>query len=111
MRWLARAPVRALVRALVTTRPGLRLVNILHRALTPVARRRFFHLCFDESWRAALRVAETMTTNRGQIPTDVYSTLASHWDAGQIIEMNEPNEFFSNPQHERTKLFLSQILH
>ena len=32
-------------------------------------------------------------------------------DFGQIIEMNEPNEFFSNPQHERTKLFLSQILH
>jgi general L-amino acid transport system ATP-binding protein len=32
-------------------------------------------------------------------------------DAGQIIEMNEPEAFFSNPQHERTKLFLSQILH
>ncbi|WP_407051206.1 amino acid ABC transporter ATP-binding protein [Methyloraptor flagellatus] len=32
-------------------------------------------------------------------------------DAGQIIEMNEPNEFFKNPQHERTRLFLSQILH
>ena len=32
-------------------------------------------------------------------------------DAGQIIEMNEPNEFFAHPQHERTKLFLSQILH
>ena len=32
-------------------------------------------------------------------------------DAGQIVEMNEPNEFFKNPQHERTKLFLSQILH
>ena len=32
-------------------------------------------------------------------------------DAGQIIEMNEPNAFFSNPQHERTRLFLSQILH
>jgi general L-amino acid transport system ATP-binding protein len=32
-------------------------------------------------------------------------------DAGQIIEANEPNEFFANPQHERTKLFLSQILH
>ncbi|UOK70345.1 amino acid ABC transporter ATP-binding protein [Ancylobacter polymorphus] len=31
-------------------------------------------------------------------------------DAGQIIEMNEPEAFFSNPQHERTKLFLSQIL-
>ena len=32
-------------------------------------------------------------------------------DAGQIVEMNEPNAFFKNPQHERTKLFLSQILH
>ena len=42
---------------------------------------------FDESWRTALRVAETMTRNRGQIPTDVSSTLASHWDAGQIIEI------------------------
>jgi general L-amino acid transport system ATP-binding protein len=32
-------------------------------------------------------------------------------DAGQVIEMNEPEAFFSHPQHERTKLFLSQILH
>ncbi|SRR5579885_935963 len=32
-------------------------------------------------------------------------------DAGQIIEANSPDEFFSHPQHERTKLFLSQILH
>ena len=32
-------------------------------------------------------------------------------DAGQIVEQNEPEEFFTNPQHERTKLFLSQILH
>jgi len=32
-------------------------------------------------------------------------------DYGQIVEGNTPNEFFDNPQHERTKLFLSQILH
>jgi len=32
-------------------------------------------------------------------------------DQGQIIEQNEPEAFFSNPQHERTQLFLSQILH
>ena len=32
-------------------------------------------------------------------------------DAGQIIEQNEPEEFFSSPRHDRTKLFLSQILH
>ncbi len=31
-------------------------------------------------------------------------------DEGQIIEENEPNEFFDNPQSERTQLFLSQIL-
>ncbi|MCK5445914.1 MAG: amino acid ABC transporter ATP-binding protein, partial [Rhodospirillaceae bacterium] len=31
-------------------------------------------------------------------------------DVGQIVEENEPNEFFNNPQHDRTKLFLSQIL-
>ncbi len=32
-------------------------------------------------------------------------------DGGEIIEQNEPHEFFENPQSERTKLFLSQILH
>lgn len=32
-------------------------------------------------------------------------------DQGQIVEMNTPEQFFKNPQHERTKLFLSQILH
>jgi general L-amino acid transport system ATP-binding protein len=31
-------------------------------------------------------------------------------DEGQIVEQNNPNDFFDNPQHERTKLFLSQIL-
>jgi general L-amino acid transport system ATP-binding protein len=31
-------------------------------------------------------------------------------DEGQIIEENEPEEFFSNPKSDRTKLFLSQIL-
>ena len=32
-------------------------------------------------------------------------------DFGQIIEQNAPEPFFTQPQHERTKLFLSQILH
>ena len=31
-------------------------------------------------------------------------------DEGQIVEQNEPEEFFQNPQSDRTKLFLSQIL-
>ena len=32
-------------------------------------------------------------------------------DAGEIVESNAPEAFFSNPRHERTKLFLGQILH
>ncbi len=31
-------------------------------------------------------------------------------DEGKIVEQNTPHEFFDNPQNERTKLFLSQIL-
>ncbi|GAB6192874.1 amino acid ABC transporter ATP-binding protein [Desulfocastanea catecholica] len=31
-------------------------------------------------------------------------------DDGEILEENSPEEFFNNPQHERTQLFLSQIL-
>ena len=32
-------------------------------------------------------------------------------DRGEIVEQNEPEEFFANPRNERTKLFLGQILH
>ena len=31
-------------------------------------------------------------------------------DDGEIVEQNTPDVFFDNPQHERTKLFLRQIL-
>jgi general L-amino acid transport system ATP-binding protein len=33
------------------------------------------------------------------------------FDSGQIIEEGTPDQIFNNPQHDRTKLFLSQILH
>jgi general L-amino acid transport system ATP-binding protein len=33
------------------------------------------------------------------------------FDQGRIVEENTPEEFFRAPKHERTKLFLSQILH
>ncbi len=32
-------------------------------------------------------------------------------DMGEIVEQNTPEQFFSNPKSDRTKLFLSQILH
>jgi len=31
-------------------------------------------------------------------------------DQGQIVEEGTPDQFFSNPRNERTRLFLSQIL-
>jgi general L-amino acid transport system ATP-binding protein len=31
-------------------------------------------------------------------------------NAGQIVAVNDPDGFFSNPRHERAKLFLRQIL-
>ena len=31
-------------------------------------------------------------------------------DAGEIVEENEPEAFFSNPQHDRTRHFLDQVL-
>jgi len=33
------------------------------------------------------------------------------FDNGQIVEEGTPDQIFNNPQHDRTKLFLSQILH
>jgi general L-amino acid transport system ATP-binding protein len=32
-------------------------------------------------------------------------------DQGTILEQNAPKSFFDNPQHERTKTFLAQVLH
>lgn len=32
-------------------------------------------------------------------------------DEGRVVEENTPEELYGNPQHERTKLFLSRILH
>ena len=32
-------------------------------------------------------------------------------DRGEIVEQNEPEEFFANPKNERTRTFLGQILH
>jgi len=38
------------------------------------------------------------------------ATRIAFMDEGQIVEINAPEPFFAHPQHERTRLFLSQIL-
>ena len=44
-----------------------------------------------------------------QVASHVRSLLISQSQI-QIVEVNAPAEFFAHPKHERTKLFLSQIL-
>ena len=44
------------------------------------------------------------------MPACVNST-GGYPSQGRIVEQNEPEEFFNNPKSDRTKLFLSQILH
>lgn len=38
------------------------------------------------------------------------ATRVMFMDGGYFLEENEPNEFFSNPQNDRLKLFLSKVL-
>jgi ABC-type polar amino acid transport system ATPase subunit len=33
------------------------------------------------------------------------------FDNGRIVEEGPPAQFFNNPQHERTRTFLAQVLH
>src|SRR5262245_25281839 len=53
MRSLIRAPIRTVVRTLVTNPAGLRLVNAMHRRLSPGWRQRFYYLCCDPTWRVS----------------------------------------------------------
>ena len=41
----------------------------------------------EAPWAAALRVAESMTTHGGDVPSDSYAALEAHWNPGQIIEI------------------------
>jgi len=42
---------------------------------------------FEPAWAGALQAAESSTNDRGQVPADVYATLETHWNPGQIIEI------------------------
>jgi hypothetical protein len=60
---------------------------------------------------AVFRLAERVDSGR-TLP-EAFPGVANRvifMDQGQIVEQNEPKEFFNNPRSERTKLFLSQIL-
>ena len=42
---------------------------------------------FEESWAVALRVSETMTSDRGEIPPALYTDLERHWSTSEIVEI------------------------
>ena len=72
-------------------------------------------MLFDEPTSAldpemVKEVLDTMTSLEMGFARQVADRVV-FMDRGEIVEMNAPEAFFSNPQHERTKLFLSQILH
>jgi L-asparaginase II len=67
----------------------------------------------DEGWRQVTNTAAEPMVElwRGGLLESVHRGHAVICDdQGQIVEQNEPEEFFLNPKSERTKLFLSQIL-
>jgi alkylhydroperoxidase family enzyme len=41
----------------------------------------------EESWATALRVADSMTAQRGEIGSQAYAALEAHWDPAQIVEI------------------------
>ncbi len=71
-------------------------------------------MLFDEPTSAldpemVKEVLDTMVDHEMGFAREVANRIV-FMDAGQIIEANTPENFFANPQHARTKLFLSQIL-
>ena len=42
---------------------------------------------FEPAWAVALRAAETMTSERGEISPAHYADLEQHWNVGEIIEI------------------------
>lgn len=42
---------------------------------------------FEEPWRAAFRIAESMTAQGGEVSAPAYSALESDWSPGQIVEI------------------------
>ena len=67
-------------------------------------------MMFDEPTSALDGMTMLVVTHEMTFARQVADRIV-FMDAGQIIEINAPAPFFANPQHERTKLFLSQILH
>lgn len=70
------------------------MINEVLEVMTDLAKEGMTMICVTHEMGFARSVADTVV----------------FMDQGEIVERNKPEEFFNNPQNERTKLFLSQIL-
>ena len=95
----------AIARALVM-KPRVLLFDEPTSALDPEMIREVLEVMEDlaEEGMTMLVVTHEMGFARGVADRIVFM------DSGEIVEIGTPDTFYSNPQHDRTKLFLQQIL-
>jgi general L-amino acid transport system ATP-binding protein len=95
----------AIARALAM-KPQIMLFDEPTSALDPEMIREVLEVMEDlaEEGMTMLVVSHEMGFARGVADRIVFM------DSGEIVEIGTPDTFFTNPQHDRTKLFLQQIL-
>ncbi|MDE3270359.1 MAG: amino acid ABC transporter ATP-binding protein [Pseudomonadota bacterium] len=95
----------AIARSL-TMNPDLLLFDEPTSALDPEMIKEVLEVMMDLSRDGITMIVVTHEMNFANMVADRVIFM----DDGEIVEENNPKDFFNNPQHERTKLFLSQIL-
>ena len=95
----------AIARALAM-KPQIMLFDEPTSALDPEMIREVLEVMEDlaEEGMTMLVVTHEMGFARGVADRIVFM------DSGEIVEIGTPDTFYTNPQHDRTKLFLQQIL-
>ena len=95
----------AIARAL-TMNPNILLFDEPTSALDPEMIKEVLEVMIELAKTGITMVVVTHEMNFAQM----VANRVVFMDEGEIVEINSPKEFFNNPKHERTKLFLSQIL-
>ena len=95
----------AIARAL-TMKPSILLFDEPTSALDPEMIKEVLEVMIELAKTGMTMIVVTHEMNFAQM----VANRVVFMDEGEIIETNSPDQFFNNPQQERTKLFLSQIL-
>ena len=66
--------------------------------------------CSQVEAYGCIAISNHKTGNTIQVVAKEVADRVMLFDEGQLVEQNTPEEFFNNPESDRTKLFLSQIL-